>query len=598
MARIPRSFIDELVARTDIVELIGARVQLKKSGREFKACCPFHNEKSASFYVIPEKQFYHCFGCGAHGTALSFLMEHDRLPFPEAVEDLANRVGLEVPHEGTESTVRRPEASLFDLTARAARFYSHALQGDARARRYLEQRGITQESIERFAIGYAPDSWNSILKGLGTSDAARRLAIEAGLVIEGERQYDRFRDRVMFPIRDARGRTIGFGGRIIDRGEPKYLNSPETPLFHKGRELYGLYEVRQSRAKLDRLLIVEGFLDVVRLHQFGFSNVVATLGTATTAEHLRRVFRMVSRVVFSFDGDRAGRSAAWRALQNALPEAREGREIAFLFLPDGHDPDTLVAAEGAERFQRRIDSALPLSEYLVRECASGLDLSHADGRARFAEILRPLVGRIPAGLYRELLTARLAQEIHLSPDRLQELWGLGSAASDESTYPRGTAPRAARNQARHASGGRGGLVRQAVRVLLHFPQIAVKVPEADMAALAAIDTPADRFLFELLEDLRLDPAQNAAQMIERWRDRQEGAWVARLAMGEPLVSTPAGALEELTKAINRLVAEARKRFIDRLLAKEQSEGLDEAEKRELQGLIAQLTPLKAVGASS
>ena len=324
--------------------------------------------------MSPDKQFYHCFGCSAHGTALGFLMAYDRLTFPEAIEELAERLGLEVPHEAAAagSSPRRADDDLYELMARVVSYYSDALARDPRARRYLSTRALEASTIAQFAIGYARDSWNDVLKRFGGSDGARQQLTDLGLIIEreggqirdGERHYDRFRDRIMFPIRDARGRAIAFGGRIIDQGEPKYLNSPETTLFHKGRELYGLYEARQSRVALKRLLVVEGYMDVVRLHQAGIPYAVATLGTATTAEHLKRIFRLVNEVVFAFDGDRAGRAAAWRALQNTLPEAREGREIRFLFLPEGHDPDTLVGAEGREGFEKRLASALPLSEYL------------------------------------------------------------------------------------------------------------------------------------------------------------------------------------------------------------------------------------------
>src|SRR6186713_153626 len=330
--RIPQSFIDDLTARADIVELIGSRVELKKAGREYRACCPFHNEKTPSFWVSPEKQFYHCFGCGAHGTALGFLMEHDKLSFPEAIEELASRLGIEVPRDpDARGDARRSDDSLYDLMSRVSRFYSEQLGRDERVRQYLAKRGLNREAVDRFAIGYAPNSWNDVLRQFGGDEGTRRQLAEMGL--------------------------------IIDQGEPKYLNSPETVLFHKGRELYGLYEIRQSRAPLRRLLIVEGYMDVVRLHQFGITYAAATLGTATTPEHLKRIFRLVSEVVFSFDGDRAGRAAAWRALQNALPEAREGREIKFLFLPEGHDPDTYVGEHGREAFEKLLDSALPLSEY-------------------------------------------------------------------------------------------------------------------------------------------------------------------------------------------------------------------------------------------
>src|SRR5204863_278854 len=361
MGRIPQTFIDELIARADIVEIIGARVPLKKAGREYKACCPFHDEKTPSFSVSPDKQFYHCFGCGKHGPVLASLMDYTPMPFPEAVEELATRLGLEIPRETTAGSgaARRSDEPLYELMARLAAFYTQCLAREARARHYLAQRGLTAETIERFAIGYAPNSWNEAPRRFGASDADRQRLVAAGLIVErergppqgSERHYDRFRDRIMFPIRDARGRVLGFGGRIIDAGEPKYLNSPETVLFHKGRELYGIYETRRSRPSLTRVVVVEGYLVVVRLHQAGVDYALATLGTATTPEHFRRIFRLVPAVVFAFDGDRAGRAAAWRALQQALPEAREGREIRFLFLPEGHDPDTLVGAEGREAFE-------------------------------------------------------------------------------------------------------------------------------------------------------------------------------------------------------------------------------------------------------
>ncbi|HVH84694.1 MAG TPA: DNA primase, partial [Steroidobacteraceae bacterium] len=437
MGRIPQHFIDELIARADIVEVIGSRVQLKKSGREYKACCPFHNEKTPPFWVSPDKQFYHCFGCGKHGTVLGFLMDYDHLAFPEAVEELASRLGLEVPREGGgDGGAPRAEEPLYELMARVARFYAESLQRDVRARDYLAKRGLTPETLERFQIGYAANSWNEVLKRFGTDETQRQRLSDTGLIIErergqtqlSERHYDRFRDRIMFPIRDSRGRVIAFGGRIVDAGEPKYLNSPETVLFHKGRELYGLFETRRARTSLKRLVIVEGYMDTVRLHQEGIDYAVATLGTATTAEHFRRIFRLVPEVVFAFDGDRAGRAAAWRALQLSLPEAREGRQIRFLFLPEGHDPDTLVAAEGRAAFEQRLGHSLPLSEYLVRELSEQSDLSHADGRARFAESARPLYQKVPAGVYRELLLGRLAQVVGLAPERLEELWSQAPGA--------------------------------------------------------------------------------------------------------------------------------------------------------------------------
>src|SRR5277367_3292809 len=431
--RIPQPFIDEIVARSDIVEIIGASVALKKSGREYKACCPFHNEKSPSFWVSPEKQFYHCFGCGAHGTVVGFLMQYEKLGFLDAVEDLAQRAGLELPREA--QGAREPGGGdLYDLMTRTSRFFEQNLADTSRAREYLARRGIDAATGARFALGYAPDSWNALLGRFGADDSERRRLFQAGLIIEREGgsaraggegpsgYYDRFRDRLMFPIRDSRGRVLGFGGRVIDQGEPKYLNSPETPLFHKGRELYGLYEARQARGDFKRLLIVEGYMDVVRLHQAGITYAVATLGTATTQEHLGKIFRLTSEVVFCFDGDRAGRQAAWRALENSLAQAQDGRELRFMFLPEGHDPDTLVAEEGAEAFENRLNTALPLSEYLIQQLMGDVDLNHIDGRAKLKALAAPLFARMPEGIYREMLAERLASRVGMPANKLKEFF--------------------------------------------------------------------------------------------------------------------------------------------------------------------------------
>ena len=592
--RIPQSFIDDLVGRTDIVELIGARVPLKKSGREFKACCPFHDEKSPSFWVSPDKQFYHCFGCGAHGTSLGFLMNYDRLSFPEAIEELASRAGVEIPRDTRPDDGRnREDADLAALMARVAAHWAQQLPGNRRAAEYIARRGLSPETLQKFGIGYAAQSWNDVLQRFGAQARDRQALLAAGLVIErdaaagpgGDKLYDRFRDRIMFPIRDARGRVIAFGGRIIDQGEPKYLNSPETSLFHKGRELYGLYEVRQSRQTLRRLMVVEGYMDVVRLHQAGIEYAVATLGTATTPEHLKRAFRLVNEIVFAFDGDRAGRAAAWRALNNALPEVREGRQLRFLFLPEGHDPDTLVGAEGKQAFEQRLEGALPLSEYLVQEITAQADLAHADGRARFAEIARPLVARIPEGVYRELLIERLAEAIRLPSNRLKELWAAANTAApvrrDESAResPR-SAPRAGQ------SAGRGGLMRQAVLTLVHHPRIATELAAADLETLAELDEPGADILRALIEDLRRTPCTSTGQLLERWRDRPEAERLNRLAAIETLIANAAAALREFRNALSRMQAEQWKRRLDLLLEKEKAEGLAADERQELQRLIA------------
>ena len=596
--RIPQSFIDDLVARTDIVELIGARVTLKKSGREYKACCPFHGEKTPSFWVSPDKQFYHCFGCSAHGTALGFLMNHDRLTFPEAVEELAARAGIEIPREARPDDGRsRDDADLAALMGKVAVHWQSLLRAEPRASRYAgEQRGLTPETLDRFLVGYSANSWNDVLRRFGPAEplAACGLVIEreGGAGSGSERHYDRFRDRLMFPIRDARGRVIAFGGRIIDQGEPKYLNSPETTLFHKGRELYGLYEVRQSRTPLKRLIVVEGYMDVVRLHQAGITYAVATLGTATTPEHLKRAFRLVPEMVFAFDGDRAGRAAAWRALNNALPEAREGRQLKFLFLPDGQDPDSLVGAEGREAFEARLEGALPLSEYLVQELASQADLTHADGRARFAELARPLVAKVPDGVYRELLVERLAEAIRLPSARLRSLWetadasspgGGGRGATGRDT-PQGGGPRATAKTGQSA--GRGNLMRQAVQGLVHHPRIATRLDPTHLAALETLQEPGADILRALIVDLRAQPITTTAQLLERWRDRPEAERLARLATAESLMAGEDAALRELQTALERMQRAGGRRRLDSLLERERDGALSPLERQELQGLLA------------
>jgi len=602
MGLIPQTFIDELIARADIVEVIGSRVQLKKAGREFKACCPFHNEKSASFWVSPEKQFYHCFGCGAHGTVLRFLMEHDHMAFPEAVEELATRLGLDVPHEGSNvpGGPRRVDEPLYDVMGRVSRFYVEALARDERAQQYVARRGLDRETVEKFGIGYAPNSWSEVLRRFGGgNDEARRVLADLGLIIErergqirdGERHYDRFRDRIMFPIRDGRGRIIAFGGRILDQGEPKYLNSPETVLFHKGRELYGLYEARRARSNLKRLLIVEGYMDAVRLHQYGINYAVATLGTATTPEHFKRIFRIVSEVVFAFDGDRAGRAAAWRALQHALPEARQGREIRFLFLPEGHDPDSLVGEEGAEAFERRLDATLPLSEYLIRELSEQSDLAHADGRARFSENARPLWAKLPEGVYRELMLARIAEVVGIAPQRLAELWAAGQTMPAAAPAP----PQPKRVPARNVSGGRGSLVRQAVLRLVSYPAIALEVSEEERAALDASEEPGIELLRELIDNLRSHPAQNAAQVIERWSGKPGGDSLEKLLQREQIVADAVAASGELRGSLRKLADLVVARRLEALEQKSRSTRLEPEELLEFQRLMLHRVPRDARG---
>ena len=583
---IPRAFIDDLIARADLVELISARVPLKRAGREYKANCPFHNEKTPSFWVNPVKQFYHCFGCGAHGTALDFLMNYDRLPFVEAVEDLAHRLGVDVPREAGSTTTPPVSEDLYSLMGKVAGFYGEQLALSERARDYVARRGLDAATTASFAIGYAPDGWSEVLKRFGASDASRQKLLEAGLIIareKGDGHYDRFRDRLMFPIRDARGRTIAFGGRVLDQGEPKYLNSPETPLFHKGRELYGLYEVRQNRAPLTRLMVVEGYMDVVRLHQSGIGYAVATLGTSTTPEHLKRVFRLVREVVFCFDGDRAGRAAAWRALQNVLPEAQAGREMKFLFLPEGEDPDSLVGKEGREAFELRLGAATPLSEYLVAHLSDALDISHADGKARFVAEARPLLNRVPAGPYRELLLDRLAQAIGVSAERFLTIVGpVGNAGGDGARQASGPARRLNRTT---RTAGRGGLVRQSVKNLLDFPAIATNVSQADRAALDEAADPGVEMLRELLDGLAAQPATSTAQVLERWRDHRYAPRLAQLAAEPSVLGNETAATEELVTSLRELARAAATARLDALIAAERERALTPAETARLVQLL-------------
>lgn len=578
---IPKYFIEELISRVDLVELISSRVPLKKAGKEYKGCCPFHGEKTPSFTVVPDKNFYHCFGCGEHGNALGFLMKHDNLGFIDAIEELADRVGVEVPREQTPGQRPPPSDALFATLEKAASFYRNELLNTDRGKDYFKARGLTGETADFFALGYAPDAWDSVLRLLGGSDAERARLLQVGLIIERDNRsghYDRFRDRVMFPIRDARGRTIGFGGRVLDKGEPKYMNSPETELFHKGRELYGLYEARQASRTLSRLLIVEGYMDVVRLHQAGITYAVATLGTATTPEHLARVFRICNEVTFCFDGDRAGRAAAWKALENSLSQVREGRQIRFLFLPEGHDPDTLVGEEGRAAFESRIQQAMPLSEYFINQLSAQVDIRSIDGRARLGEMARPLLERIPAGIFRELLADEVAKTVGLKRDRLSSMLGEGAAqpATPEPTR------RLVRPQAQT---GRRNLVRQAIHLLVHYPEIADKV--ILNPALATLERPGIALLIELIEELARRPCANTGALLERWRDRPDVEHLAKLAAQECLVNA-AGAAMELAGAVQQLGDEAARLRTDLLLNKV---GLTETEKAELQGLLGRKVPV-------
>ena len=423
---IPNDFIQTLLVRVDIVEVIDRYVPLKKAGANYVACCPFHSEKTPSFSVSPAKQFYHCFGCGAHGTAVGFLMEHGGRSFPDAVEELARDAHLEVPRDERpgQKEQRAQEQDLNELLLAAAKFYRAQLKDAPRAVAYLKGRGLTGEIAARFGLGYAPDAWQHLKAVFAEYDNPALDA--AGLVINGEngKRYDRFRDRVMFPIHDSRGRVIGFGGRVLDQGDPKYLNSPETPVFSKGRELYGLYLARAAIRDAGRVVVVEGYMDVVALAQHGVEYAVATLGTATTPIHAQKLFRLTETVVFCFDGDNAGRGAAWRALENTLPALADGKNAAFLFLPDGEDPDDYVRKRGRAAFERALDSSVPLSEFLLSDLSSRHPPSTAEGRAAFVVAARPYLARITAPVLLAILRRRIAELSGLPESELRVLLNL------------------------------------------------------------------------------------------------------------------------------------------------------------------------------
>lgn len=433
---IPQSFIQELLARVDVVEVVGKHVKLKKSGANWMGLCPFHNEKSPSFSVSPTKQFYHCFGCGAHGSAIGFLMEHAGLGYVDAIEDLAQSVGLQVPQEpgrGRRGDAAAEAPDLVEQLALAARFYKSRLKDAPRAVDYLKARGLTGETALRYGLGYAPDGWRPLEAAFADYDSPTLVA--AGLVIEGEgdegrkKRYDRFRDRIMFPIRDSRGRVVGFGGRVLDKGEPKYLNSPETPVFSKGRELYGLFEARDALRREDCAIVVEGYMDVVMLSQHGVGNAVATLGTATTPQHVGKLLRLVDRVVFAFDGDAAGRKAAWRALEASLPQVQDTKRVDFLFLPPEHDPDSFVRDHGEAGWRDALAGALPLSEFLVRGLAEQVDLATPEGRARLQAEARPLLLALSAFALRQQITQRVATLVGITGAQLERYLAQEGAAA-------------------------------------------------------------------------------------------------------------------------------------------------------------------------
>ena len=570
MARIPDAFIDDLLARTDIVEVVGTRVPLKRQGKEYAARCPFHDERSASFTVSPTKQFYHCFGCGAHGTAISFLMNYDRLEFLDAVDELAKRVGMEVPRD---TRVRNEDGDSRDLYAAvdaAAKFFQKQLAMTDKPRAYIERRQIDPPIVERYAIGYAPDGYGGLRDALGTDPRRMSLLERAGLFSKNDKGavYDKFRDRLMFPIHDRRGRTIAFGGRVIDpEDSPKYLNSPETALFHKGRELYGLWQAKQANPKLDRLVVVEGYMDVVALAQFGVTQAVATLGTATTPDHAELLFRNAPDVYFCFDGDRAGRSAAWKALESVLPRMKDGRQAFFLFLPEGEDPDTIVRKEGSDGFAARLRQAVPLSEFFYSELGKDVNLATLDGKARLAERCKPMLAQIPDGAFGDLMRQRLT-----------ELTGVGARASTPETHV--PVQRARNAPSVHAP--RQSLVRSAIVRLLHQPGLALQLQPPYRFAL--LRQPGVELLADIVALVRERPEISTGALLEHFGDREESTALQKLA-AQSLPGDETKWIEEFLDTMAQLEKQTLQQRVEELQAKQRESGLDESDKEEMRALL-------------
>ncbi len=597
MGLIPQHFIQDLLNRVDIVDLIDSRVPLKKAGANYKACCPFHGEKTPSFNVSQTKQFYHCFGCGMNGNAISFLMEYDRLEFPDAVEELAMTLGLEVPRE--ESTDNRPKIdnSLYDLMSKAANFYQNQLKSPhgKNAVNYLKNRGLSGEIAKQFGLGFVPDAWDSLEKlfgGFNKTNAKnhklKQQLIDCGMLIQKEgdssRVYDRFRDRIMFPIKDKRGRVIAFGGRVMGDGEPKYLNSPETPIFHKSNELYGLFQARQANRNLARILIVEGYMDVVALAQFGITNAVATLGTATTATHIQQLFRTSRELVLCFDGDKAGRAAALKALEHGLPQLREGREIKLMFLPDGEDPDSMVRKVGKEEFNRLVDRSHSTFDFLLKYLSSQVNLESVAGRGQLVHLAKPYIEKITDPVYRDLFTLSVAETSGLAQDKISALLDGGNQVkqSEANSF----APKTNRSEAKkHSKPAQktNKSVQLAITLLLQQPAIGLSIEGFDW--LLSFSSSGPKILHELLEIIHKNPNLSSGALLEHWRGKPLYERLAQLAILEREEKIKGQEKQELLDCIDRLLTDARNNRLRTLQDKSSTEGLTQAEKAEYQQLL-------------
>lgn len=579
---IPQSFIDDLLHRTDILEVVDKRVPLKKSGKNYQACCPFHNEKTPSFSVQPERQFYYCFGCGAGGNAIGFVMNFDHVDFPQAVETLARDAGVEVPREESKAETRRQSehAKLLDVLEQASKFYQFQLRHHAERKRpieYLKTRGVSGEIARDFAIGYAPPGWDKLIEAIGVDAQQQKNLLKAGMVIERNKPegeevrkdndkrspyYDRFRDRIMFPIRDSRGRTIAFGGRVLGDDKPKYLNSPETPVFHKGAELYGLYESKKFGDKFSRLLLVEGYMDVIALAQMGIRNAVATLGTATSDRHLTRMFRAVSEVVFCFDGDAAGLNAAWRALETSLPLMEDGRRVRFLFLPEGDDPDTHVRKVGKDKFLEQVEQAVPLEQFFFDKLSEDLDIDSIEGKARLSNLAKPLIRQLPKGVYGQLMLDRLSDTLGVSSESLDQLMATAPDPAQRPPPPEmapppedhGAPPPYGAPQSRPSDRGPGVALTKirkpasikAIELLLRNPEIALAL-EANLESLRYAEDESRKLLCTLIEKVQNEPQIETYTLLGYCYGTHLGGQLTQLLQAEKI--TPQEGLEEEFKQI-------------------------------------------------
>ena len=575
---IPRTFIDDILTKINIVDLINSRVKLKKAGRDYQACCPFHHEKTPSFTVSDKKQFYHCFGCGAHGNAISFLMEYDKLEFVEAVEELAGFLGLEIPYEkrphfndNGKQVGYQTKRNLYELMQEIAKFYQQQLPLNIPAQSYLQQRGLSPEIIERFQIGYVPNAMDTVYRQFGKSREEQQKLFDLGMLSRNDRGnvYDKFRNRIMFPIRDRRGRTVAFGGRVLTDEKPKYLNSPETITYHKGSELYGLFEALQADDSPQKLLVVEGYMDVVALAQFGVNYAVASLGTSTTSEQIQLLFRSTEQVICCYDGDRAGRDAAWRALENALPYMEDGRQLKFIFLPDDEDPDSFIRQYGKQGFEEYIEKAQSLSEFLFAHLTPKVDFSSKEGKAKLAALAIPLIKQIPGDVLRLDLRNMLAKKLGiLDPAQLESLM-----------------PHQAKQENEPVTQGiqfKPTPMRILIALLLQNPELVKFVP--DLEPLKNLDEPGYDLLVELTALCREKVGISAGQLLEHWRDTKQQKTLEKLLAWNHLIED-----DKIEDTFRETLRYFYLQLVDKrihwLIAKDRAEGLDLNEKKELSHLL-------------